>query len=70
MRATLVALALSGFAVWLVYHAVAALRRGVAEAHGFRYARSARPIMFWAAVVGQIAIALAFAYLVFQQIRT
>jgi hypothetical protein len=46
------------FGGWMTYHAIAALRTGIAHASGRRYHRSRNPLMFWLTVAVQTGFAL------------
>ena len=68
MRVALVGISVSALGGLVGYHAVHALRCGVADAGAVRYVRSTQPVMFWITVGAQIMFTFACGYLLLREI--
>jgi succinate dehydrogenase/fumarate reductase cytochrome b subunit len=69
MRVAIVSLFLIALGAWVGYHAINALRCGVANARGVRYARRSQPARFWVTVVVQIALTFGCGYLLYLKLH-
>jgi hypothetical protein len=69
MRLALVCIVLIALGAWVGYNAINALRRGVANARGVRYARRTQPVNFWITVVVQIALTFGCAYALYLKLH-